>query len=155
MVSADAAAPVDRPNLSKDYLAGEAQEDWMPLRGPEYYDEQKIELLLNSRVTSIDPKARQIVLEDGTRRSFGALLIATGAEPVRLTVPGADSPSVHYLRTFADSNAIIASAKAGTRAVVVGASFIGLEVAASLRTRDIHVDVVAPEKIPLERIMGP
>jgi NADPH-dependent 2,4-dienoyl-CoA reductase/sulfur reductase-like enzyme len=154
MLSADDATPYDRPNLSKDYLAGKAQEDWIPLRSPDYYSEQHIELILNTRVAALDPNARMVRLEDGRTYSFGALLIATGADPVRLTIPGTDGPHVHYLRTIADSNAIIATASSATRAVVVGASFIGLEVAASLRARGIDVDVVAPESRPMERILG-
>jgi len=156
MISADDAPPCDRPNLSKDYLAGSAQEDWIPLRPPEYYTEQRIELLLNSRVSSIDVKARQVLLErGGAPRRFGALLIATGADPVHLPIPGADGPQVHYLRTFADSRAIVDKASHARHAVVVGGSFIGLEVAASLRARNIDVDLVAPQRAPLQRVMGP
>jgi apoptosis-inducing factor 3 len=153
MISADADPPVDRPNLSKDYLAGEAQDDWIPMWPPDLYQERRVDLLLNTRVTSIEPAARALILENGTRREFGALLIATGADPVRLPIPGADSGTVHYLRSFADSRAIVERAQSAKDAVVVGASFIGLEVAASLRTRGIAVDVVA-DHLPLERVMG-
>jgi NADPH-dependent 2,4-dienoyl-CoA reductase/sulfur reductase-like enzyme len=155
MISADTSPPCDRPNLSKDYLAGKAQDDWIPLRPPEYYVERRIELLLGSRVSSVDVAARQVLLEGGPRRAFGALLIATGADPVRLPIPGADSAQVHYLRSFADSRALVDKARAARHVVVVGASFIGLEVSASLRGRGIDVDVVAPESVPLERVMGP
>jgi NADPH-dependent 2,4-dienoyl-CoA reductase/sulfur reductase-like enzyme/nitrite reductase/ring-hydroxylating ferredoxin subunit len=154
MISADEATPVDRPNLSKDYLAGTAQEDWIPLRGSEFYHEQRIDLRLRTRVTAIDVATREVRLDHGTRLSYGALLLATGADPVRLTIPGADSPRIHYLRTLADSKAIIDAAGRTKRVVVIGASFIGLETAASLRTRDLQVDVVAPESVPLERVMG-
>jgi NADPH-dependent 2,4-dienoyl-CoA reductase/sulfur reductase-like enzyme/nitrite reductase/ring-hydroxylating ferredoxin subunit len=155
MISADAAPPCDRPNLSKDYLAGHAQEDWIPLRPPEFYAERRIELVLGSRVSSIDVTARRVLLEGGARRSFDALLIATGADPVRPSIPGADGAQVHYLRSFADSRAIVDKAHAAKHVVVVGASFIGLEVSASLRSRGIDVDVVAPGGVPLERVMGP
>jgi apoptosis-inducing factor 3 len=155
MISADAAPPTDRPNLSKDYLAGHAQDDWIPLRSPEYYAERRIELLLGARVSSIDVNARQVSLEGGAPRTFGSLLIATGADPVHLPIPGADGAQVHYLRSFADSRAIVDKARTAKRVVVVGASFIGLEVSASLRGRGIDVDVVAPERVPLERVMGP
>src|SRR6185295_8838310 len=103
---------------------------------------------------SIDAAARTVIFEDGSRRKYGALLIATGADPVRLPIPGADSPQVFYLRSFTDSRAIVERTKNAKHVVVVGASFIGLEVAASLRTRGIAVDVAAPESVPLERVMG-
>ncbi len=155
LISADDAPPCDRPNLSKDYLAGTAQEDWIPLRSSGYYTERRIELVLNARVSSLDVNARRVQLENGKTYGFGALLLATGAEPVRLPVPGAADSQIHYLRTFADSRAIVAKAASAKRVVVVGASFIGLEVAASLRARGIEVHVVAPDKTPLERVMGP
>jgi NADPH-dependent 2,4-dienoyl-CoA reductase/sulfur reductase-like enzyme/nitrite reductase/ring-hydroxylating ferredoxin subunit len=154
MISADDSAPVDRPNLSKDYLAGTAQEDWIPLRSPEFYTDNRIELMLTSRASSIDVARREVLLENGSRHPFGALLIATGADPVHLPIPGAEAPHVHYLRSFGDSKAIVQKTQNAKRAVVAGASFIGLEVAASLRNRDIAVDVVAPDRVPLERVMG-
>jgi NADPH-dependent 2,4-dienoyl-CoA reductase/sulfur reductase-like enzyme/nitrite reductase/ring-hydroxylating ferredoxin subunit len=155
MISADQDAPYDRPNLSKDYLAGQAQEDWMPLKEDSFYSEQSIKLMLKTRVTAIDPAKKSITLENGSSVSYGALLLATGAEPVKLNVPGADDLRVHYLRSFADSRAIIAALGKARRAVVVGASFIGLEVAASLRAREIETHVIAPEARPMERVMGP
>jgi 3-phenylpropionate/trans-cinnamate dioxygenase ferredoxin reductase subunit len=155
LLSADPSPPCDRPNLSKDYLAGTAQEDWIPLRPPEFYAEHGIDLKLNTRVTAIDAAAHSVSISDGSRISFGALLLATGAEPIRLEVPGAALPHVHVLRTLADSNALITRAAAARRCVVVGASFIGLEAAASLRARGLEVHVVAPETRPMERIMGP
>jgi len=154
IISADADPPVDRPNLSKDFLAGEAQDDWIPLWPADLYAERRVDLVLGSPVASIDPAARKVRLENGTERDFGALLIATGADPVRLPIPGADSAPVHYLRSFGDSRAIVARAEKAKHAVVVGASFIGLEVTAALRARGIEVDVVAPEQAPLERVMG-
>lgn len=154
ILSADADPPVDRPNLSKDYLAGQAQDDWIPLWPGDLYAERRVELVLGSRAKAIDAAARTVLLEDGSRREFGALLISTGAEPVRLPIPGTDTARVFYLRTFADSRAIVECARSAKRALVVGASFIGLEVAASLRARGIAVDVVAPEQRPLERVMG-
>ena len=154
IVSADDTPPVDRPNLSKDYLAGTAQEEWIPLRPADYYRDRKIDLLVDSRVSSLDARKKQISLENGRTLEFGALLLATGADPVHLPIEGATDSQVHYLRTFADSKAIIAKAASAKRVVVVGASFIGLEVAASLRARGILVEVVARETQPLERIMG-
>jgi NADPH-dependent 2,4-dienoyl-CoA reductase/sulfur reductase-like enzyme/nitrite reductase/ring-hydroxylating ferredoxin subunit len=155
MISADDSPPTDRPNLSKDFLAGTAQEDWIPLRSPEFYADQRIDLVLDSRVTALDVQARRVSLENGTTHDFAALLIATGADPVRLNIPGASESQVRYLRTFGDSKAIIASLASAKRVLVVGASFIGLEVAASLRARDVDVHVVAPDSQPLERVMGP
>ena len=155
LLSADAAPPCDRPNLSKDYLAGTAEPDWIPLRPDDFYSQHNIDLRLGTRVSAIDPQAHALTLADGSSLRYGALLLATGAEPVRLNVPGASLPHVHELRTFADSNAIIARAGAARSCVVIGASFIGLEVAASLRTRGLDVHVVAPEARPMERVMGP
>ena len=155
MVSNDDAPPVDRPNLSKDYLAGNAPEDWVPLRRDSFYAENHIDLRVGTNVTAIDTGARTIMLADGSKLPYDSLLLATGAEPVRLSIPGADAPHVRTLRSHADCRAIIERAKAARRAVVLGASFIGLEVAASLRVREIEVHVVAPDKRPMERILGP
>ncbi|MGB6253914.1 MAG: FAD-dependent oxidoreductase [Bradyrhizobium sp.] len=155
MLSSDAAPPVDRPNLSKDYLAGSAPEDWLPLRPDSFYAEAGIDLRLKSNATSIDTKARDVIIADGGAIPYDRLLLATGAEPVRLPIAGADQPHVHVLRTLADSRAIIASIKGARRAIVIGASFIGLEAAAALRARDIEVHVVAPEQRPMERVLGP
>src|SRR5579864_3700014 len=154
MLSSDAAPPVDRPNLSKDYLAGSAPEDWLPLRPDSFYAEAGIDLQLKSNVTSIDTKARDVIIAGGGTIPYDRLLLATGAEPVRLPIPGADQPHVHLLRSLNDCRAIIGSAKGARRAVVIGASFIGLEVAASLRARDIEVHVVGLEQRPMERVLG-
>ena len=154
MLSADASPPVDRPNLSKDYLAGTAPEEWVPLRDENWYAEQRIDLRLGAAVAAIDPAKRNVALRDGTTIPYDRLLLATGAEPVRLSLPGMDLPHVHTLRTLADSRAIIAQAATAKSAVVMGASFIGLEVAASLRTRGVDVRVVAPDKRPMARVLG-
>ncbi len=151
----DRDAPYDRPNLSKDYLAGTASEDWIPLHPPEFYRERGIDIVHGRRVVSLEPKAKRVLLDNGTAQEYGALLLATGASPVRL--PGdmeRGKPAVHYLRSFADSKAIIAGAEKAKRVVVLGASFIGLEVAASLRARKLEVHVVSPDARPLERVMG-
>jgi apoptosis-inducing factor 3 len=155
MLSNDDAAPVDRPNLSKDYLAGTAPEDWVPLRPESFYADNGIDLRLKMHATGIDPRAGEVELADGSKVAFDRLLLATGAEPVKLPIPGADAAHVFTLRSLADCRAIIARAKEARRVVVLGASFIGLEVAASLRNRDIEVHVVAPEARPMERILGP
>ncbi|HEX4439022.1 MAG TPA: FAD-dependent oxidoreductase, partial [Thermoanaerobaculia bacterium] len=155
LIGAEASGPVDRPNLSKDYLAGKAPEEWIPLRPPEFYAENRIELTTGVEAESIDTGARRVSLSDGRTISFGALLLATGAEPVRLDVPGAKLPHVHTLRTLADSRAIVAAAKTARRAVVIGSSFIGLETAASLREHGLEVHVASKDSRPLERILGP
>ena len=146
--------PVDRPNVSKDFLAGTAPEEWMPLRSPGFYSDSGIDLITGRRVESINGETRSVLMADGEQLSYGALLLATGAEPRRLPVPGGDLPHVHYLRTLDDSRAIIAALDTAKRAIVVGAGFIGLEVAASLRHRDVDVTVVGPEEIPLAQLIG-
>ncbi|MEA2996624.1 MAG: hypothetical protein QOG74_2173, partial [Alphaproteobacteria bacterium] len=154
LLSADDAAPYDRPNCSKDYLAGNEPEDWIPLKPPEFYREHAIEIALGSDVTGIDIKAHQVAIAGGRNVAFDKLVLATGAEPIRLDVPGAHEPHVHTLRSLGDARAIIAHAEQAQRVVVVGASFIGLEVAASLRARELEVHVVAPERRPMERVLG-
>lgn len=155
MLSSDCAMPVDRPNLSKDYLAGNAPEDWLPLRGEDYYHDAGIDLRLNTNVSAIDPKTRSVTLGNGDKLPFDRLLLATGAEPIKLQIPGAEQPHVHTLRSVADSRAIIKAAGSARRVLVIGASFIGLEVAASLRARKLEVHVVAPEERPMQRVLGP
>jgi NADPH-dependent 2,4-dienoyl-CoA reductase/sulfur reductase-like enzyme/nitrite reductase/ring-hydroxylating ferredoxin subunit len=154
MVSADGSPPYDRPNCSKDYLAGNAPEEWMPLRPPEFYRDNGIDLRLATEVNSIDPRGHIVALADGKSLPFDKLLLATGAEPIRLDIPGANAPHVFVLRSLADSRAIIERTKGAKRAVVLGASFIGLEAAAALRAREVEVHVAAPERAPLERIFG-
>src|SRR3954468_10133384 len=148
----DPDAPYDRPNLSKDYLAGSAPEDWIPLHPPEFYAERDIHIVRNLRVAGLDLGQHRIRLDDGSTYPYGALLLATGATPVRL--PQGNS-SILYLRTLRDSKAIIAASASARRVIILGASFIGLEVAASLRARKLEVHVVAPDRRPLERVMGP
>jgi apoptosis-inducing factor 3 len=155
MLSSDDASPVDRPNLSKDYLAGSAPEDWLPLRDRGFYAENAIDLRLNATVTGVDVGSHEVALANGDKVPFDRLLLATGAEPVRPSIPGAKPSDTLVLRSLDDSRAIIERAKTARRAVVLGASFIGLEVAASLRARDIEVHVVAPEELPMERVLGP
>jgi apoptosis-inducing factor 3 len=155
MLSADDAAPYDRPNLSKDFLAGKAPEHWIPLRSADFYKKKEIGVRLDASVASLDRRGRAVAMSDGSRVPFDALLLATGARVVRLDVPGADLPHVHYLRTLDDSTALIAAAERARRVVVIGASFIGLETAAALRERGLDVHVVGPQTRPLERVLGP
>jgi len=154
MLDAEPDEPYDRPNLSKDYLAGNAPEEWIPIRSHEFHAEHGIDLVRNAQVSALDLPRREVQLTTGATHGYDRLLLATGAEPVRLPIPGADRAHVHYLRSLTNSRAIIEKAKASKRAVVIGASFIGLEVAASLRARELEVHVVAPERLPLERVMG-
>jgi len=155
LIDRDPQAPYDRPNLSKDYLAGNAPEDWIPLHPRAHYDDLRIELALGRTVTALDSTRRRLTFDDGTTRDFGAIVLATGAEPLRLALTGADGPPIYYLRTLQDSRAIIEAAGRGRKAVVLGASFIGLEVAAALRARNVEVHVAAPGRRPLERVLGP
>jgi NADPH-dependent 2,4-dienoyl-CoA reductase/sulfur reductase-like enzyme/nitrite reductase/ring-hydroxylating ferredoxin subunit len=155
MLSADETLPCDRPNLSKGYLAGAASDASNILRSVEFYKEHDIDLRLGARVVAIDTATRRVQLADGSHHSYDALLLATGAEPVHLDIPGADLPHVHYLRTLTDSRALVEKALVAKRAVVLGASFIGLEVAASLRTRNIDVHVVGTETTIMEKVLGP
>jgi NADPH-dependent 2,4-dienoyl-CoA reductase/sulfur reductase-like enzyme/nitrite reductase/ring-hydroxylating ferredoxin subunit len=150
----DPDAPYDRPNLSKDYLAGTASDDWIPLHPSDFYRDHGIEIVHNRKVVALDPSARLVRLDNGAVQQYEALLLATGATPVRLPGEMEQGNRIHYLRSFADSKSIIAAAGASSRAVVLGGSFIGLEVAASLRARNLEVHVVAPETRPLERVMG-
>jgi NADPH-dependent 2,4-dienoyl-CoA reductase/sulfur reductase-like enzyme/nitrite reductase/ring-hydroxylating ferredoxin subunit len=155
MLSSDDAPPVDRPNLSKDSLAGSAPEEWLPLRDSSFYSDNAIGLRLSTAVSAIEPKAHEVALATGERIPFDRLLLATGAEPVASSIPGAKASDVLALRSLKDCRAIIERAKTARRAIVLGASFIGLEVAASLRARNIEVHVVAPEERPMEKILGP
>ena len=154
MLSNDDAPPVDRPNLSKDFLAGTAPEDWVPLRPDSFYSKRAIDLRLETEVARIDVRSRAVELADGSSVSYDRLLLATGAEPVRLSIPGAEQSNVRTLRSLSDCRAIIERAVAARRVVVMGASFIGLEVAAALRARNIEVHVVAPGKRPMEKVLG-
>lgn len=155
LVGRDEALPYDRPNLSKDYLAGNAPEEWIPLRPDDFYREQKIDTITGTEVTAIDTKTKQVTLSNGRSSGYGALLLATGADPVKLNIPGHDLPHVYYLRTLADSRRIIEKAKNAKRVVVIGDSFIGLEVAWSLRERKLEVAVVGKHSVPLEKVLGP
>lgn len=155
LVDPDPDAAVDRPNLSKDYLAGSAPEAWVTLRSAEQLAERGI-VLRRARVEALDALRRQVQLADGSSIAYDAVLLAVGATPVRLDIPTAPELPLLTLRSLADSRAIIRAAEAAPRrrAVVIGASFIGLEVAASLVSRGLEVHVVAPEARPLERVLG-
>jgi apoptosis-inducing factor 3 len=154
MLSADSDAPCDRPNLSKDYLAGTAPEEWLPLRPADWYSDKKIDLRLSTPVTRIDAEARTVHCVSGENVPYDRLLIATGSEPNRLMTQGFDGENVFTLRSISDARAIAAKATPGARAVIIGASFIAMEAAAALRARGAEVDVVAVEHVPFDRVFG-
>jgi NADPH-dependent 2,4-dienoyl-CoA reductase/sulfur reductase-like enzyme/nitrite reductase/ring-hydroxylating ferredoxin subunit len=153
LVDREGRRPYDRPNLSKDYLAGTAVADWLPLRPASFYERYGIELL-TAEVRELDAATRRLELGDGTVLTPDAVLIATGGLARTLDVAGADLPGVHTLRSWSDCDAVVASLEGAAQAVVVGASFIAMEGAASLRERGLEVTVVAPEAVPLERQLG-
>lgn len=153
LISAEANLPSDRPNLSKDYLDGSAPAEWVPVKPQGFYDRNGIRLLRGTPVTAIDTKRRLVRLAAGDEIPFEALLLATGSQPVHLEIPGAES-QVFYLRSFQDSERILARSAGARSVVVVGTSFIGLEVAASLRRRGLEVHVVGRDRVPLERVLG-
>lgn len=155
MLSDDDAAPYDRPNLSKDYLAGTAPEDWIPLQGGDFYAGHGIDLRLECRVAGIDTAARQVSTTTGERHAYDALLIATGAEPRRLPLPGFDLPNVFLLRSLADAKAIISESTKTKSIALVGGGFIGLEAAGALRARGLEVHVVERDEVPMARVLGP
>lgn len=154
MITREDRGPYDRPNLSKDYLHGHADPEWMPLRPDDFFKEHDIQLVLNREVTRVDARSKTIVFESGETMDYDELLVATGGAPVRLNIPGSDLKNVCVLRSFADADSIIETAGRSRRAVVVGASFIGMEAAYSLRERGLDVTVVAPSAEPFEVTLG-
>ena len=154
MITREDRAPYDRPNLSKDYLHGHAEPEWMPLRSEQFFRQHDIKLLLHREVTRVDAVAKKITFEGSETMDYDALLVATGGAPVRLNIPGSDLKNVCLLRSFADADSIIEAASHSQRAVVVGASFIAMEAAFSLRERGLEVTVVAPSQEPFEATLG-
>jgi NADPH-dependent 2,4-dienoyl-CoA reductase/sulfur reductase-like enzyme len=154
MITREDRAPYDRPNLSKDYLHGHAEPEWMPLRPEEFFSEHDIKLLLNREVIRVDAHTKTITFEGGDTMEYDSLLVATGGAPLRLNIPGSDLKNVCVLRSFADADSMIETARRSRRAVVIGSSFIGMEAAYSLRERGLEVTVVAPSKEPFETTLG-
>jgi 3-phenylpropionate/trans-cinnamate dioxygenase ferredoxin reductase component len=155
LVSSEPEEPYHRPPLSKEYLRGELDEVKLRVHEHALYRDQEIELRLSTTVASLEPGSREIVLDGGERLAFDAVLLATGSEPRTLDVPGAGLDGVHYLRTHPNSDTLAAAFKGSTGLVVIGAGWIGCEVAASARTLGVDVTIVAPAKVPLERVLGP
>jgi 3-phenylpropionate/trans-cinnamate dioxygenase ferredoxin reductase subunit len=146
--------PYERPPLSKDYLRGEAEREKAHVHGPGFYESNAIEHMPGRSVAAIDDAAHTLLLDGDETLGYDRLLLATGARPRRLEIPGAGLAGVHYLRTLADADALReALAKAG-HVVVVGAGWIGSEVAASARKLGVEVTVVEPSAVPLERVLG-
>jgi 3-phenylpropionate/trans-cinnamate dioxygenase ferredoxin reductase subunit len=155
LVGAEAERPYERPPLSKDYLRGEAGRDAIYVHDHGYYGEHDIELRLGRHAVTLDVAGREVALDDGERIPYDRLLLATGAEPRRLSLPGSDLDGVHYLRTVEDSDALRGRLDQGGSLVVIGAGWIGAEVAASARQRGLDVTVIEPLSVPLERVLGP
>ncbi|MEA2422526.1 MAG: 3-phenylpropionate/trans-cinnamate dioxygenase ferredoxin reductase component [Thermoleophilaceae bacterium] len=155
LLGAEPERPYERPPLSKDYLRGESDREKVYVHPAGFYEEHGIELRTATTVEGIDTGSRAVELAGGERVPFDRLLIATGAEPRRLRVPGADLPGVHYLRDLADADALAARLAGGGRVVVIGAGWIGAEVAASARQRGLEVALVETASVPLERVLGP
>jgi NADPH-dependent 2,4-dienoyl-CoA reductase/sulfur reductase-like enzyme/nitrite reductase/ring-hydroxylating ferredoxin subunit len=155
MISGESDLPYDRPNLDKDFLQGEAKDEWMPLRSEKFYQNRGIELMLGKKVTKVDVGTKTVSFENSDKIAYDKLLLATGGIARKLNVPGESLSNIFTLRTFADARIIVKSCEKASRAVIVGSSFIGLESAASLRKRGLQVTVVAPETVPFERVFGP
>jgi 3-phenylpropionate/trans-cinnamate dioxygenase ferredoxin reductase component len=154
LIGAEPERPYERPPLSKEYLRGDAKRDAVFVHGASFYADNEIELRVGESVIDVDPDHRELALDSGERLSFDGLLLATGAKPRRLSIPGSDLEGIHYLRTLADSDALRGRLDAGGKLVVVGAGWIGAEVAASARQRGVEVTVIDPLSVPLERVLG-
>ena len=155
MIGAEPERPYERPPLTKDYLRGESDRDKAFVHPAGFYEEREIELEAGETVTSIDPRGNRVVLGGGRELTYDALLLSTGAEPRRLSVPGAELEGIHYLRTLADSDRLRRALAPRARVAVVGAGWIGSEVAASARQLGAEVTVIDPLALPNERIFGP
>ena len=154
LVGAEDARPYERPPLSKDYLRGEVGREKVYVHDESFYAEHDIELRLGSLAVGLDTSSTELELDDGERLRYDRLLLATGSEPRRLSVPGGDLDGVLYLRSIHDSDAIRERLDRGGAVVVIGAGWIGAEVAASARQRGLEVTIVEPASVPLERVLG-
>jgi 3-phenylpropionate/trans-cinnamate dioxygenase ferredoxin reductase component len=154
LVGAEEERPYERPPLSKDYLRGEVGREKVYVHDEGFYADHDIELRLGSTAVSLDTANTRLELDDGEHLSYDRLLLATGAEPRRLPVPGTELDGIFYLRSVGDSDALRTRFDRGGAMVVVGAGWIGAEVAASARQRGLDVTVVEPASVPLERVLG-
>ena len=154
MISQENRLPYDRPNLSKDYLQGEAQPEWMPLRDEEFYKSSGIDLLLGKKVTGMNFSSKELLFENGDKINYDKLLITSGGSPRKLIIKGSDLKNIFYLRSFDDADNIIEASKNAKEAVVLGSSFIGMESAFSLTKQNLNVTIVAPDNHPFEKTLG-
>ncbi|MDG0817586.1 FAD-dependent oxidoreductase [Bdellovibrio svalbardensis] len=154
LLSEDEALPYDRTNLSKDYLAGNAPEEWIPLWGQEFYRKHDIKLELNAKVMKIDGHRKHLFLADGRSLKFDKCLIATGGTPVKPPIPGIEQDHVYMLRSLKDCRHIIDRTSWAQKVAFIGSGFIALEAAAALRARNLEVHIVAPEDLPLIKVVG-
>jgi apoptosis-inducing factor 3 len=154
MVTVEGDRPYDRPNLSKDYLAGMGSPEWLPLRSEKFYEMHQIEILFNHRVAKIIPNKRIIVFSYGEEMAYNRLLLATGGVPRNLNIHGTNLNGYFVLRSWSHAKSIISAMGNGKIAVIVGGGFIGLEAAASMRKRGLEVHVVMHEKYPMMRVFG-
>jgi 3-phenylpropionate/trans-cinnamate dioxygenase ferredoxin reductase subunit len=154
LIGSESERPYERPPLTKDYLRGESEREKAYVHEAGFYAQHEIELLTDTTATAIDPGASRITLDDGRALGYDRLLLATGAEPRRIPMPGADLDGVHYLRTVADCDVLRERLERGGRAVVVEAGWIGSEFAASARQRGLEVTVIDPLALPNEPIFG-
>jgi 3-phenylpropionate/trans-cinnamate dioxygenase ferredoxin reductase component len=155
LIGEEPVRPYERPVLSKDFLQGKAEADAAFVHDPGYYDQQDIDLRLSTRVSSLEPQHREVVLASGERLGYDAVLLATGAAPRRLPVPGSGLAGVHYLRNLTDAEELRSAITGAARVVVIGAGWIGCEVAASARQLGADVAMVELGRLPLERVLGP
>lgn len=154
MVTSEDQLPYDRTWLSKDYFIGQVAREQVPLRSSEFYKDHSIEVLLNKQAVRVDVGAKIISFKDGDTLNYDALLLATGGKPRQLDVPGKELQNIFTLRSFEDTDRILATAHKGARAVVIGSSFIGMEAAAGLTQQGLKVTVVAPGSLPFKKILG-
>ncbi len=155
LIGAERERPYERPPLTKDYLRGESEREKTYVHEPGFYEQHQIELVTDATVTALDPAGSRVILADGRELSYDRLLLATGAEPRQISVPGSDLDGLYDLRTLADCDALRERLDAGGRVVVVGAGWIGSEFAASASMRGLDVAMVDPHALPNERIFGP
>lgn len=154
MVTKENRSPYDRPNLSKDYLAGNAEPEWMPLRPDYFFEEYGIEIKKGENISGVNFKEKNVSFDNGEYLKYDRLLIATGCVPRKLNVPGSQLKNIFYLRSFNDTDKIIEASDNSKKAIIIGASFIAMETAHSLTKRNIKVTVVAPDEVPFKRIFG-